>query len=135
MLYMPVIVLLSEWFVQRRGLAGGIIFAGSGIGGTSVLGMEDNMNIYWPLLRVRIPFHGEWPPRQSRVSVDSPDLGDRHGHCCRLRITWCQTSGPYPQIPTWPKSAPAHSRSDALLAPPHILDIRKFCQTITFLGT
>lgn len=33
MLYMPVINLLSEWFVQRRGLAGGIIFAGSGVGG------------------------------------------------------------------------------------------------------
>lgn len=32
-LYWPVMVLVSEWFVQRRGLAGGIIFAGSGIGG------------------------------------------------------------------------------------------------------
>ncbi|KAI0788897.1 MFS general substrate transporter [Abortiporus biennis] len=33
MLYMPVINLLSEWFVEKRGLAGGIIFAGSGVGG------------------------------------------------------------------------------------------------------
>ncbi|KAE9410114.1 MFS general substrate transporter [Gymnopus androsaceus JB14] len=32
-LYGPVIVFLSEWFVAKRGLAGGIIFAGSGIGG------------------------------------------------------------------------------------------------------
>jgi MFS family permease len=32
-LYAPVVMWLSEWFVQRRGLAGGIIFGGSGIGG------------------------------------------------------------------------------------------------------
>ncbi len=44
---MPVIVLLSEWFVQRRGLAGGIIFAGSGIGGTFVFRVKDNMSINW----------------------------------------------------------------------------------------
>ncbi|KAI0788899.1 major facilitator superfamily domain-containing protein [Abortiporus biennis] len=33
MLYWPVISLVSDWFVERRGLAGGIIFAGSGAGG------------------------------------------------------------------------------------------------------
>ncbi|TFK98066.1 major facilitator superfamily domain-containing protein [Pterulicium gracile] len=32
-LYVPIIMWLSEWFVERRGLAGGIIFGGSGIGG------------------------------------------------------------------------------------------------------
>jgi len=30
---MPVIGYLAEWFVEKRGLAGGIIFAGTGIGG------------------------------------------------------------------------------------------------------
>ncbi|CAL1714358.1 unnamed protein product [Somion occarium] len=33
LLYWPIISFVSEWFVQRRGLAGGIIYAGSGIGG------------------------------------------------------------------------------------------------------
>ena len=34
LLYVPVIKLLSEWFSERKGLAGGIIFAGGGVGGT-----------------------------------------------------------------------------------------------------
>ncbi|KAL7280779.1 hypothetical protein ACG7TL_005723 [Trametes sanguinea] len=33
LLYMPVIKLLPEWFSERRGLAGGIIQAGNGVGG------------------------------------------------------------------------------------------------------
>jgi MFS family permease len=32
-LYAPVLIWLSEWFVVRRGLAGGIIFGGAGVGG------------------------------------------------------------------------------------------------------
>ena len=30
---MPVMKLLPEWFSERRGLAGGIIYAGTGVGG------------------------------------------------------------------------------------------------------
>ena len=33
LLYMPIIKLLPEWFSERRGLAGGIIYAGKGVGG------------------------------------------------------------------------------------------------------
>ncbi|TCD70060.1 hypothetical protein EIP91_005041 [Steccherinum ochraceum] len=53
MLYMPVIVLLNEWFVQRRGLAGGIIFAGSGVGGfvfpLMVNALLDKLGFRWTL--------------------------------------------------------------------------------------
>lgn len=31
--YMPVFKYFPEWFLERRGLAGGIIFSGSGLGG------------------------------------------------------------------------------------------------------
>ncbi|KAH9485839.1 Aspyridones efflux protein apdF [Psilocybe cubensis] len=31
--YAPILIWLSDWFVERRGLAGGIIFGGSGVGG------------------------------------------------------------------------------------------------------
>lgn len=32
-MYMPIIYLLPQWFSERRGLAGGIIFSGIGVGG------------------------------------------------------------------------------------------------------
>ncbi|KAH8823295.1 MFS general substrate transporter [Flagelloscypha sp. PMI_526] len=32
-LYLPGTVLLSEWFVEKRGMASGVIFAGTGVGG------------------------------------------------------------------------------------------------------
>ncbi|KAH8100533.1 MFS general substrate transporter [Cristinia sonorae] len=53
MLYMPIIGLLSEWFVERRGLAGGIIFAGSGVGGfvfpLMVNALLDRLGFRWTL--------------------------------------------------------------------------------------
>ncbi|KAJ4478343.1 MFS general substrate transporter [Lentinula aciculospora] len=52
-LYGPVIVWLSEWFITKRGLAGGIIFAGSGIGGfvfPLVVGyLLDSVGFRWTL--------------------------------------------------------------------------------------
>lgn len=52
-LYAPVIVYLSEWFVTRRGLAGSIIFGGSGAGGAlfpiAVNYLLTNLGFRWTL--------------------------------------------------------------------------------------
>ncbi|KAI0332503.1 MFS general substrate transporter [Cubamyces sp. BRFM 1775] len=53
LLYVPVIKLLSEWFSERKGLAGGIIFAGGGVGGFAfpfILNtMLDKLGLAWTL--------------------------------------------------------------------------------------
>ncbi|CAE6376796.1 unnamed protein product [Rhizoctonia solani] len=52
-LYAPVIIYLSEWFVARRGLAGAIIFGGSGAGGAcfpiAVNFLLTNLGFRWTL--------------------------------------------------------------------------------------
>ncbi|CAE6439405.1 unnamed protein product [Rhizoctonia solani] len=52
-LYAPVIIYLSEWFVARRGLAGAIIFGGSGAGGAcfpiAVNYLLTNLGFRWTL--------------------------------------------------------------------------------------
>ncbi|KDR73320.1 hypothetical protein GALMADRAFT_125448 [Galerina marginata CBS 339.88] len=52
-IYTPVVLWLSEWFVERRGLAGGLIFGGAGIGGLIlplVMGyLLDTVGFRWTL--------------------------------------------------------------------------------------
>ncbi|EIW61883.1 MFS general substrate transporter [Trametes versicolor FP-101664 SS1] len=53
LLYVPVIKLLSEWFSERRGLAGGIIFAGGGVGGFvfpfALTALLDKVGLQWTM--------------------------------------------------------------------------------------
>ncbi|KAI1788981.1 MFS general substrate transporter [Ganoderma leucocontextum] len=53
LLYVPVIKLLPEWFSERRGLAGGIIFAGGGVGGFvfpfALTALLDKVGLRWTL--------------------------------------------------------------------------------------
>ncbi|CDR48906.1 RHTO0S21e01354g4_1 [Rhodotorula toruloides] len=63
-LYTPVWIWLIEWFVERRGLAGGIIWSGTGIGGFV------------------------------RLRLDGPRLGPHHGRRLRVRRLHRQTSHP-----------------------------------------
>ncbi|KAI0759366.1 MFS general substrate transporter [Trametes elegans] len=53
LLYMPVIRLLPEWFSERRGFAGGIIFAGTFVGGFvlpfALNALLDNLGLRWTL--------------------------------------------------------------------------------------
>ncbi|KAI0731706.1 hypothetical protein C8Q72DRAFT_793803 [Fomitopsis betulina] len=61
-LYFPILKMLPQWFVRRRGLATGIIFAGPGIGDIACAG---------------------------RLSVDTLSLGHRHVRLCRhLVLLW-----------------------------------------------
>ncbi|OJT01758.1 hypothetical protein TRAPUB_7814 [Trametes pubescens] len=52
-LYLPVMILLPQWFSQRRGLAGGIIFAGTGVGGFvfpfMLNSLLNNVGLRWTL--------------------------------------------------------------------------------------
>ena len=52
-LYIPVIRLVPEWFQERRGLAGGIIFAGTGVGGFAfpflINYLLDKVGLRWTL--------------------------------------------------------------------------------------
>jgi len=53
LLYSPILIWLPEWFLARRGLAGGLIFAGSGVGGFAfplILGaLLDKLGFRWTL--------------------------------------------------------------------------------------
>ncbi|TCD67656.1 hypothetical protein EIP91_012166 [Steccherinum ochraceum] len=53
MMYWPTMFLISEWFSRRRGLASGIVFAGSGVGGflfpLIVNGLLDAVDFRWTL--------------------------------------------------------------------------------------
>lgn len=37
LVYWPMLFMLPQWFVKRKGLAGGLIFSGSGVGGRRTL--------------------------------------------------------------------------------------------------
>ncbi|KAG9240526.1 hypothetical protein BJ878DRAFT_525699 [Calycina marina] len=43
--YASLVSLVNEWFIQRRGLAYGIMFAGGGVSGAGLLFLE------WPLVK------------------------------------------------------------------------------------
>ena len=63
LLYVPVIKLLPEWFHERRGLAGGIIFAGGGVGGQLSLSCYvDHYADDATRVRLRLPFHTDKAP-------------------------------------------------------------------------
>ncbi|GAA5888944.1 hypothetical protein JCM6882_009690 [Rhodosporidiobolus microsporus] len=50
-IYTPVLMWLNDWFVERKGLAGGIIFAGAGIGGFVfpflIQALLDHVGFHW----------------------------------------------------------------------------------------
>lgn len=59
-LYSPVMIWLPEWFVEKRGLAAGLIFCGSGAGGfifPLIMGsLLDKVGFRWTLRQVKIFF-------------------------------------------------------------------------------
>ena len=83
-MYMPIIYLLPQWFSERRGLAGGIIYSGIGVGGA--LGSIVPV-LFKPSLRCisadrpaidrfRVSLDPERPPEQSRALLDPAYMGN-----------------------------------------------------------
>ncbi|EPQ56309.1 MFS general substrate transporter [Gloeophyllum trabeum ATCC 11539] len=99
MIYIPIVFWLPQWFVKHRGLAGGLVMGGSGIGGfvfplilnalLSRLGFRWTLRI-WALImavvagpavlavnpRVPLPKHEKGSPRPSVVPKELPFFRD-----------------------------------------------------------
>ncbi|CDO70615.1 hypothetical protein BN946_scf184748.g12 [Trametes cinnabarina] len=91
-MYLPVMILLPQWFSEHRGLAGGIIFAGTGVGGFVfpflLNALLNNVGLRWTLriwaimtcVSTGIAFYGVRP----RVPMAKFQFGQRRPLAPRL---------------------------------------------------
>ncbi|CCM02672.1 uncharacterized protein FIBRA_04777 [Fibroporia radiculosa] len=70
LMYFPILVLLPQWFVQRRGLATGIIFSGSGLGGEFLFVVVHPMLVLNAKHRFRISVPVGVVTKQARIPMD-----------------------------------------------------------------
>ncbi|CAL1714357.1 unnamed protein product [Somion occarium] len=111
-LYWPVVLYVSEWFVEHRGLAGGVIFAGGGLGGFFfpfiVNSLLDHVGHRWTLRALALlqgvlggiallGIRPRIPPPKYRPGQRRPSLMPRRLQFFKRKVFWTYSAAHFLQ--------------------------------------
>lgn len=95
-LYAPVLLWMNQWFVERRGFASGIVFAGTGVGGFCfpffIGALLDKLGFPWMCrvwaLFTAVAFGGSLLVLKPRLPVVRPTRGESRGRWIPLDMSF-----------------------------------------------